>query len=123
MGDSAIADIAAKNITWGNLVDLSDSTVYGLDKITLYPAALNLTDTGKIDVNGYILETPTYGADGRVDALTPNAMTGYFNDGSFYPTTDAKEMGVRALGTTSGMTPRQLSYRNALSAASTAASL
>ena len=109
-----------RNITWGNLVDLSDSTVYGLDQITLYPAALNLTDTGKIDVTGYILETPKYGADGRVSELVANALTGYYDktSNSFLPNS---EKGVRAVGAVSGMTPRQLSYRNALSAGKTAA--
>ena len=40
VGDSTKA-IKEKNVTWGNLVDLSDSTVYGLDQITLFPSALN----------------------------------------------------------------------------------
>lgn len=115
-----VKDIELKNVTWGNLVDLSDSTVYGLDQITLFPAELNLTGDGKVDVDGFILKTPTYGADGRLDTLNPNAVTGYYDKdhSSFSPNTDK---GVRAVGTASGMTPRQLSYRNARSAANTAA--
>ena len=85
-GDS-VKDIKARNVTWGNLVDLSDSTVYGLDKITLYPAALNLgeEDVNK-DANGNptkletsMLKTPTYGADGRVSELVANTFTGFYN--------------------------------------------
>ena len=120
-GDS-VKDIELKNVTWGNLVDLSDSTIYGLDKITLFPSELNLTADGKVDVKGFILKTPTYGADGRVNQLNPNAQTGYFDKVSktFAPN---NSFGVRAVGTASGMTPRQLSYRNARSAANTAAAM
>ena len=120
-GDST-KDIELKNVTWGNLVDVSNTNIYGLDKITLYPSELNLTDAGKIAVDGFMLKTPTYGADGRVDKLTPNAQTGNFdkNTKSFYP---GEEFGVRAVGSASGMTPRQLSYRNARSAANTARAL
>ena len=120
-GDST-KDIEDKNVTWGNLVDVSNSTVYGLDKITLYPAALNLTADGKVDVKGFILKTPTYGADGRVSELVANTVTSYYGGATdgFLPNDD---FGVRAVGTASGMTPRQLSYRNARSAASTAMKL
>lgn len=123
-GDSMLA-IEAKNVTWGNLVDLSDSSVYGLDSITLYPAALN----GEYDeATGYLttigatmLKTPTYGSDGRVADLVANTSNGYYDstEKDFYPN---DYLGVRAIGTASGMTARQLAYRNARSAANTAAS-
>lgn len=118
-GDS-ILDIEARNITWGNLVDVSDNSIYGLDQIVLYPAALNLSNDGKINVEGSILKTPAYGADGRVSNLLANSVVGYFdneNTNTFVPNSDK---GVRAVGTASGMTPRQLSYRNARAAANTA---
>ena len=113
-GDSAKAAVA-KNITWGNLVDLQDAS-YGLSQITLFPAALNMVE----DANEFpdtILKTPTYGADGRVDALTANTVNGYYNGENFSPNS---EYGVRAVGTASGMTDRQLDYRNARSSANTA---
>ena len=122
VGDSTKA-IEAKNVTWGNLVDLSDSTVYGLDKITLFPSALNAATS---DANGNpeslataMLKTPTYGADGRPSELLANTVTGYFDKTttSFAPN---NLYGVRAVGTASGMTDRQLDYRNARSAANTA---
>ncbi len=122
VGDSILA-IEAKNVTWGNLVDLSDSSVYGLDAITLYPAALNTTGW---DGEGYLsaigttlLQTPSYGSDGRVATLNANTSNGYYDavEKNFFPN---EHMGVRAVGTASGMTERQLAYRNARSAASTA---
>lgn len=123
VGDSMLA-IEAKNVTWGNLVDLSDSSVYGLDSITLYPAALN----GNYGAEGYLdsigdilLQTPNYGSDGRVATLNANTVNGYYDatEKDFMPN---DYMGVRAVGTASGMTDRQLVYRNARSAAATAAS-
>ena len=122
VGDS-IKDIEAKNVTWGNLVDVSDSTIYGLDEITLYPSALNAAtedaDKNPLTLADTLLSTPTYGADGRPSELLANTVTGYFDKvaGNFAPNDD---YGVRAIGTASGMTPRQLDYRNARSAANTA---
>lgn len=125
VGDSMLA-IEAKNVTWGNLVDLSDSSVYGLDGITLYPAALNTTETswgtdGYLETIGTtLLKTPSYGSDGRVATLNANTSNGYYDatEKNFFPNND---MGVRAVGTASGMSERQLAYRNARSAASSAA--
>lgn len=121
-GDSVKA-IEAKNVTWGNVVDLSDSSVYGLDSITLYPAALNANygADGALESFGSImLQTPAYGSDGRVAQLNANTVNGYYDatEKDFMPN---DYLGVRAVGTASGMTDRQLVYRNARSAASTAA--
>ena len=117
-GDSTKA-IEAKNITWGNLVDLSDTTVYGMDKIKLYPSALNVGDDGRV-VTAILLKTPTYGSDGRVDTLLANTVTAYY-DSEASTFTQNDDYGVRAVGTASGMTDRQLDYRNARAAANTAA--
>lgn len=107
-----------RNVTWGNLVDLSDDS-YGLDQITLYPAELNATTETTLNVSGSMLKTPTYGPDGRVDKLEANTVTGTYSvsDGGF-PQNELNR-GVRAVGTASGMTDRQLAYRNARSTAST----
>ena len=117
--NDGIQAIEARNVTWGNLVDLSDSTVYGLDKITLFPAELNL-DSATNKLAASFLKTPAYGADGRVSKLLENTSVGYYNAGAqnFTPNTD---FGVRAVGTASGMTDRQLDYRNAQSAGNNAA--
>lgn len=108
-----------KNSTYGNLVDLSEG--YGLDTITLLPSALHLDDAGKIDPR--FLNIPQYGPDGRVTDVSGNrTQAGIFTDGVF-SAADDNDTGVRAVGVASGLTPRQLAYRNAKYAASTNASL
>ena len=75
VGDSvaATADATISNVTWGNLVDLSDGS-YGLNNITLAPARLNITSgvAGANDtVSSTILNATSYGSDGRViDVMT-----------------------------------------------------
>lgn len=68
----------AANTTWGGLVDLTDK--YGLEKISLSPARLNVdTKTGMVQ-KGTPLSIPQFGADGRISALTPMG-TVYYNAG------------------------------------------
>lgn len=112
-------DWLTKNQYWGNLVDLSDG--YGLNTITLYPSVLNLEQDGKT-LGAAALKVPVYGSDGRVSGLSTNTTTGLWEAASqtFKPGTG---FGVRGVGSASGMTPRQLAYRNARSEAATAASL
>ena len=111
-----------RNITWGNLVDLGlyETNYYGLDKITLYPSQLNI-ENGATQLPETILATPGYGADGRVSELLTNTVTGIYDGQGSFPEA-AGSYGVRAVGTASGMTDRQLAYRNARSAANTAMS-
>ena len=104
----------AANTTWGNLVDLSDEG-YGLNKITLYPAQMVPTAEGKLPTN--YLGTPKYGADGRFDGLGYTASAAIYNAGAFGTT----GFGVRAIGTSSGMSALELAYRSALAAANNAA--
>lgn len=129
-GDSMMSKTAKEaNVTWGNLVDLKSG--YGLDQIVLYPSELNVSKVeGKPDkiADTGILKTPTYGADGRIDELEPNTLTGVYTDqGGFYQTvgdgTDVIDapMGVRGIGTISSMSPRELAFRLAMSNGSTAA--
>ena len=116
VGDSA-KPVEVKNKTWGNIVDLSNNNYYGSNQINLYPAALALTENGA--VHTAILETPAYGADGRVSELVKNAVTATYDTGDqkFYNNDDS---GFRAVGIASGMTDRQLDYRNARSNAASA---
>ena len=112
-GDGSLTN-ALKNLTWGNLINLDDDT-YGLDKITLYPSKLNVSD-GKI--NTFPLGIPVYGADGRVEKLDlTKTLTGTNTDGNFY---ENDQFGVRGIGAASGMTERQLSYRDARAKGATA---
>lgn len=126
-GDSA-KGWTIKNKTWGNLVDLSDSS-YGLTQIELYPSALNVAtwkEEGKLNpatIAAALLKTPSYGADGRVDSLVANTTTSTYDVSSTSFSNDtehAAAKGVRVVGAASGMTDRQLAYRNYRSAASTA---
>ena len=129
----ASQDIEKANITWGNLVDLSKNSVYGLDKITLYPSALNEATTAegnKPAVNtAFPLSIPVYGSDGRVSGLnSQKVVDGVYDGESFGEKITVGEnsvenpLGVRALGTISGLTEQQLDYRSAMATASTAAS-
>ena len=113
VGDSNLA-IIQKNLTWGNIVDLSAAD-YHLNDIILNPARLNIAG-GKIGASPLL--TPTYGNDGRVAELMANTVSGIFADGSFKDGGN----GVRVLGTASGMTDQQLAYRNAKSNIANAAS-
>lgn len=125
VGDGNIQDATLKNITWGNLVNLSEG--YGLQDITLYPSALNVSGQ-TADSMGSIatanpLKYPLYGADGRVTELTAGTNTSVYDSTKGFMPNDF--YGVRAVGSASGMTPRQQTYRiaksNAAAAASTAA--
>ena len=100
------------NITWGNLVDLSDAT-YGLDKITLFPSTLEISG-GKVPT--HYLSTPAYGADGRYSGLNSKAISAIHVNGAF----GTSGFGVRAIGTSSGMTGLEIAYRDALSAGNSA---
>lgn len=113
VGDSNLATVQ-KNVTWGNIVDLSAAD-YHLSDIILNPSRLNIAG-GKIGASPLL--TPTYGNDGRVAELVANTVSGIFADGSFKDGGN----GVRVLGTASGMTDQQLAYRNAKSNIANAAS-
>jgi len=123
--DDSSKDATIKNNTWGNIVDLGSTpaikSYYGLDRIVLYPSALNASYVnGNPDaLQTALLETPVYGVDGRISELVANTVTGTFveNDTNFPP---SEQHGVRAVGAASGMTDRQIDYRNYRSSASTA---
>lgn len=112
----------AANVTWGNLVDLSD-TSYGLGAIKLYPTRLNVNKnaTGTLESKFSPLKYAIYGADGRITELSPNSMLGYYDSTSsgFFggttivaPTADKGYNGVSAIGSASSMSPRQFATRN-----------
>lgn len=91
-------DVLKSNLTWGNLVNLSDSR-YGLSEIALRPASLNdrTLDTSPM----YAVQ---YGADGRVlGYLYDFAYTNYAIDpetgGAAFVPEDQINYGVRAIST------------------------
>jgi hypothetical protein len=100
-----------KNLTWGNLLDLSDAS-YGLGNINLLPAQLNLASLGTNP-----LKTPIYGADGRIERLEANTSIGGLVAGKEgYIVSDDAGYGVRVVGTSSNMTEYQIAFQNNLSA-------
>lgn len=127
VGDSGKA-VTEKNLTWGNLVDLSDES-YGLGKIKLMPAALNIKNgaAGAFTVTpDNLLATPTYGTDGRVADLSGKTYTAKYVGNSWAFSESDPGYGVRAIGSNDNLTPQQAElllakseYNQALSAAKT----
>ncbi len=104
-GDSQVGDSSATegqtltgaNITWGNLVNLSDAS-YGLENLTLRPAQLNEYD---------LLGSPLYGAeydgDGRITQLASDfAYTSWSQPDPDIPGEFivSNKLGVRAISST-----------------------
>jgi hypothetical protein len=114
VGDSSYAassTVAKANITWGNLVDLSDDS-YGLTTISLQPASLGMNGD-KVNVNSP-LNTPVYGADGRVDNTNGSTVSAVSDEnGNFTVTDGSQTYGVRAVGSNAEMTAQQLGLRSA----------
>ncbi|MBR6650155.1 MAG: hypothetical protein IKL36_01960 [Clostridia bacterium] len=120
MGD-ANKTWAEKNTTWGNLINLSDNSVYGLDKITLLPTRLNVGagEGTSFKVNETSpLKTPTYGADGRPQALNANTTFGSKFDADQAAATDFLAnlwKGIRVIGTSADMSEYEVTFNAALS--------
>lgn len=116
VGDSSVvAGVTEANVTWGNLVALNDAS-YGLSKVTLYPAALNVATkvTGQPDQlkNLFnILKYPTYGVDGRVASLSANTEAGTLENDTF--STSNADYGVRAIGSVQAADPEAYAFEAA----------
>lgn len=123
VGNSSAAanqTVQGSNETWGNIVDLSNAS-YGLEKITLYPAALNATGTGDAVTfasHSALLKYAKYGTDGRITELAADTAAGKRNaegTGFFADTTDNPDYGVRAIGTTTKASAGALALETAKS--------
>lgn len=110
----AIATDMAANLTWGNLVDLSDDS-YGLQSISLKPARFNNAGNW---ATGNLLSIPVYGADGRVKALTNNTQaSGKYNaENNTWENVNPMPVGVRAIGTNDNLTAQQSGLMSAKAA-------
>lgn len=93
-------EVTTANTTWGNVITLSDSTgadYYGLSKVTLNPATLNVdeNDSTKLANETSPLSLPVFGYDGRVEKVddTITALKAY-EESTFKGT----GYGVRAIG-------------------------
>ena len=114
MGDideSASENLGSANLTWGNLVNLAD-TSYGLRNITLNPARLAIVPNGNnadgtaiYTIAENLLKVPVYTEDGRVQRLDTSHVVDYIYDGKGFTT---EGYGVRAIGTASNMSQFQL---------------
>lgn len=115
MGDideSATENLGSANLTWGNLVNLAD-TSYGLRDITLNPARLAISQNGNnaegtaitYTIADSLLKVPVYTEDGRVQRLDTAHVVDYIYDGKGFTT---EGYGVRAIGTASQMSQFQL---------------
>lgn len=102
VGDYAIGadvnDWVAKNLTWGNLLDLSDAR-YGLQNWTLSPSQLIISG-GKLGAAP--LAIPEYGSDGRVTSLN---MSDVSMESGF---------GVRPVGSASGLSAQAAQLKASL---------
>lgn len=111
VGDSSAAnkDITKANITWGNLVQLSETEKdpYGLSKIQLMPARLQTTDAKTLTVGSPLL-TPKYGTDGRVATVDGRTIfsADYTAAGDFEFKENSLTYGVRAVGESATLTPQ-----------------
>lgn len=95
-GDSSAAQgIVASNLTWGNLINLSDPT-YGLENIALRPALLS-----DYNRNRYPLYGATYGQDGRVISTSDRYEFATWTETSagtkYFAAGDKSTYGVRAI--------------------------
>ncbi len=108
VGDATKDDLL-KNVTWGNLVDLSDEA-YGLNQIALMPARLNWDGTNE-KIGASHLSTPSYGPDGRVDSLVTESLSRSWVAGN--NSWSGAGNGVMAIGNASGLSDEQLALRQA----------
>lgn len=84
-------DINGSNLQWGNLINLGDSSYYGIDELALRPARLN---TGALRTNP--LQGASYGTDGRVTEL--NSQYSFFKwDKTTHSFVANNKYGVRAI--------------------------
>ncbi len=91
VGDGEL-DISLRNLTWGNLINLSHPS-YGLEEIVLRPASLNTSS---------LLNSPLFAAkyseDGRIEDLTSEfAYTNYDTDKKMFMVPGTTQYGVRAI--------------------------
>lgn len=120
VGDSSDATgrtVSEANVTWGNLVDLSDSS-YGTGSFVLNPARLNASVSGEgenisrtLNTTNVLL-TAKYGNDGRVSELAANTVSGTYSTAKAAFVDSG--VGVRGIGVAAAMTAEQLALRNAV---------
>lgn len=110
IGDSAeTTSPELSNLTWGNILDLTPEG-YGLSKISLLPASLNLQKgaDGAGFVGSSYLMIPQYGLDGRIEKLIPNTVSGGYATDRFVASLENPHYGVRAVGYSDDLSEQQI---------------
>lgn len=82
------SDVLVTNLTWGNLINVSDSR-YGIDDLVLRPAQLNTASLSSSPLWGAV-----YGSDGRITKLDSKYTYTKWNGSEFLA---SPEKGVRAI--------------------------
>ena len=117
VGDSMVAANAVEsNLSWGNVIDLTDPG-YGLDKIVMIPARLNVTENGQGGglVRNSMLGTLRFGTDGRTERLDMDSVTAGYSEEGFLYDSEKQNYGVRAVGSVPQHSPQQSALTNARS--------
>lgn len=96
--------VSEANITWGNLVDLSDAG-YGLQNINLQPARLNVAADSLASLTS-LLQMPVYGKDGRVSKLSNETYSTVYTNSGWAFDADNQTYGVRAIGANNNLSPQ-----------------
>lgn len=105
------------NITWGNLIDLSDKK-YGLDKIMLQPSRLNVQSNinGINTVYNNLLSFPEFDSDGRFKKFSSETISTTYTDQGFIYDTTRQTYGVRCIGRTSSVSSQETALANSRAA-------
>lgn len=104
---AAEQDALESNKSWGNVIELNDER-YGLSRITLLPARLNVTENGgEYTVARNLLKTADFGIDGRIMILSEETVSTILGDNAFTYYVDRQLYGVRAIGSISNLTSQQ----------------
>lgn len=98
------------NMYWGNLVNLEDAS-YGLSEIALKPSRLSWSNANGNKINDAYITVPTYGTDGRISGWL-SGLSGKLTNNQWLV---GDYVGVRGIGTVSGLTAGQIALRNAVS--------
>ena len=117
VGDSLVLqNTVESNLTWGNVVDLSDPS-YGLNTISILPARLNVGSggEGRDVVNTSMLAIADYGLDGRASILSAETVSAVYGGADFTYSSQSNSYGVRGIGTISNLSSQQSALANARS--------
>ena len=115
IGDSAVEqDAVESNQHWGNVIELADER-YGLGKISLLPARLNVVsgENGAHVVSKNMLNVAEFGIDGRITILSEGTVSTVMEENAFTYYVDSQRYGVRAIGTISNLMAQQIALANA----------